>query len=110
MSKAIDYNQSYSLDDYDTWNELEYFIEDTELVNNLTEKSIKLADYFNATIKLPNNNEVQAILLWKNDNIIIVSDNVTDEELQEYAKYKIIAFRKSNIDFEKIKEIIKENG
>lgn len=109
MAKAINYNESYSLEGYDSWIDARDIIDEIDNIDDYLNNNIKLADYSDAIIRLPNNKKVQAILLWKNENIIIVSDETSDEELEEFENYNITAFRKSKIEFIRLKEIIEEN-
>ena len=105
ISKYIDYNSSYSLDQYDTWNEIESFMDDID-ISEFTNRQIKLADFLTAIIKLPNNYEIEAIMVWKNENIIIVNDYTKEEEIELCKKSGIHIYKRSNINFEEIKEII----
>lgn len=102
---CINYNESYPLDEFDSWNEIENFIDDID-VSKFIDNQIKIADFLTAIIKLPDNHQIEAIVVWKNENIIIVNDYTTISEIELCKKYGINVFKRSNINFEEIKQII----
>ena len=65
LRDCIDYNESYSLEAFDSWNEVESFIDEIDL-SKFISKKIKLADFVTAIIKLPENMQIEAIIVWKN--------------------------------------------
>lgn len=105
LSKCINYNDAYSLDDFDSWDEIKNLLEGIE-IEEFNEYEIKLADFINATIKLPNNYNVKAIAVWKNESIIIVNNDITLKELEQIEKYEIKVYKRSEINYTEIKEII----
>lgn len=102
---GIDFNESYSLDGFDSWNEVEDFIDGID-VSKFIDNNIKLADFLTAIIKLPDNHQIEAIAVWKNENIIIVNDYTQKEKIELCKKYGINVFKRSDINFKQIKEII----
>lgn len=105
LRDCIDYNESYPLEEFDSWNEVESFIDGID-VSKFISNQIKLADFLTAIIKLPENIQIEAIAVWKNENIIIVNDYTEDKQIEVCKKYGINVYKRSGIDFEEIKNII----
>jgi superfamily II DNA/RNA helicase/ribosomal protein L37AE/L43A len=105
LRDCIDYNEAYSLEDFDSWNEVESFIDGID-VSKFINNEIKLADLLTAIIKLPDNIQIEAIAVWKNENIIIVNDYTEEKQIEVCKKYGINVYKRSSINFEEIKNII----
>ena len=105
LRDCIDYNESYPLEEFDSWDEVESFIDEIDISKFISNK-IKLADFVTAIIKLPENMQIEAIIVWKNENIIIVNDYTEDRIIQLCRKYGINVYKRSSINFEEIKNII----
>ena len=105
LRDCIDYNESYPLEEFDSWDEVESFIDEIDISKFISNK-IKLADFITAIIKLPENTQIEAIIVWKNENIIIVNDYTEDRIIELCRKYGINVYKRSSINFEEIKNII----
>ena len=50
--------------------------------------------------------QIEAIIVWKNENIIIVNDYTEDRIIELCRKYGMNIYKRSGINFEEIKNII----
>ena len=97
----IDFNGSYSLKPYNSWDEIEMFFVDVN-IGEYINREIKIPDYANSYLKMPNGQIVNTIMLWEKENIAIVE---TEEDYSLLSKYGINTFIANDINYEKLKKI-----
>lgn len=96
----IDYNNSYSLEPYNSWDEVSLFFDKLEKEKYI-ENSIEIPDYADSYIKLPSGKIVNTYMIWVDKNVVITN---TDEDTEEVKKYGIKAINVSKIDYDKIRK------
>lgn len=103
LKDVIDFNSSYSLSPYKSWDEIEMFFMNIN-VEEYNNRQIRIPDYANSYIKLPNGKTINTNMLWIDENIAVVGN---DEDLFLMNEYGVNTFIVDDIDYEKIKEIVK---
>ena len=101
IKNVIDFNGSYSLKPYNSWDEIEMFFVDVN-IGEYINREIKIPDYANSYLKMPNGQIVNTIMLWEKENIAIVE---TEEDYSLLSKYGINTFIANDINYEKLKKI-----
>lgn len=105
LNEAISYNDSYSLDEYNVWEEVSSFIEGIT-IDEFAREKIRIPDYAISIIKYQNK-EIYALAIWKNEKIVILNNEVNEKDFNELNQLGLKCYRANNINYEEIKDLLK---
>lgn len=110
LKDCIDNNKSYSLEEYNQWNDIEMFIDNeySAVFKKLAGLQIRIPDFASTLIKI-DGYKINAVMVWVKENIIIMNEETEDVIIDICNRIGWNAHKISNIDFEKIKEELSNN-
>lgn len=105
LETIIDVKTSFSLKSYTKWKDIKAFMEESyiPILKELSKKGIPLAEYLSTIVKgFDWNSEI--IMSWPTKNIIIFSQDISNEAMNSYAMLGIKSYRIFEIDYDDLKE------
>lgn len=93
INDCIDFNRSYSLEGYISWNEIEMFFDNIN-IKDFENNNIRIPDYADSYLKLPNKKSIHTGMLWEKENVAIVYN---EDDYNELIKYGIKVFKINDI-------------
>ena len=107
LETIIDVKRSFSLKSYSKWKDIRSFMEESyiPILKELSKKEIPLAEYLSTIIKgFDWNSEI--IMSWPTKNVIIFSQDISNEVMDSYNVLGIKSYRIYEIDYDDLKERI----
>lgn len=105
LKTIIDVKTSFSLKNYSKWKDIKAFMEEsyTSILKELSKNNIPLAEYLSTIIKdFEWNSDI--IMSWPSKNVIIFSQDISDEVINYFDKLGIKSYRIYEIDYDDLKE------
>ncbi len=97
-------NDSYFLDEYNVWEEIQYFIEGIK-IDEFISREIRIPDYATSVIKTENDT-ISALAIWQNEKIVLFDNGISDDKLNQYNSYGWTCYRINDINYDNIKKIM----
>ncbi len=99
----IDFNNSYSLEGYDKWEDIEMFFNDLK-INEYKNRNIRIPDYADSYLKLPNSNTVNTAMLWRRENVAVIYDDTFYDVL---CSFGIKTLKLNDINYDMLEKFLK---
>lgn len=103
LKSSIDVNQSYSLEKYKKWNEIELFFDNEYLpvIKKLSTLNIRIPNYATSKIKI-NEYKFDAVMVWTDKNIIVLNEECEEVILDVCRRIGWTVYKISNINYSEL--------
>lgn len=105
LESIVDVKTSFSLESYSKWKDIKVFMEESyiPILKELSKNGIPLAEYLSTIVKdFDWNSDI--VMSWPTKNVIIFSQDISNEVMDDYNKLGVKSYRIYEIDYDDLKE------